>query len=344
MEQLKLDEMVPYMSIDKISKKYPKIPKKLIKEYILSTKVGNITSIPTKPRLYNTIKANDVGDCMQMDLMDVSNYKTNNNKVAFLLTAIDIYSRYAFAYPLTSKYATNVLKGIKEIFLIISPKNLTVDSGTEFTNKEITRYLKNKNITLYIEPKNKPNKNAVIERFHRTFRNIMTRHMVQFGTRYIDKLDFLLEVYNNSYHRTIKATPNDIFNGKTENKQEYNTILQKFRIGDKVRLLKRKDTFEKGVGKFSKEIYEIKDVNQNSYNINKANEARQFMPYELRLANEEEVVNDKPLIQMEKLKQANKVKRKIAREGLDTNLKSKITVAKRNTRSNKKSNIPKFLQ
>ena len=49
-------------------------------------------------------------------------------------------------------------------------------------------------------------KSVVAERFIRTLRNKIYKHMTAVSKNvYIDKLDDLVNKYNNTYHRTIKA-------------------------------------------------------------------------------------------------------------------------------------------
>ena len=65
--------------------------------------------------------------------------------------------------------------------------------------------------------------------------------------KYIDKLDEIVNKYNNTCHRTIKLLPVDVkpsiyidFN------KENNKEGPKFKVGDNVRISKYKNTFAKG--------------------------------------------------------------------------------------------------
>ena len=60
-----------------------------------------------------------VGGFMQqwdVDLMDMGNLSKYNGGVTFILVAIDIFSRYAFAAPLKSKRGKDVAEGFAAIF------------------------------------------------------------------------------------------------------------------------------------------------------------------------------------------------------------------------------------
>ena len=64
---------------------------------------------------------------------------------------------------------------------------------------------------------------------------------------YIDKLDDILNKYNNTYHSTIKIKPVDVKSSTYINfNKENNKKDHKFKIGDNVRISKCKIIFTKG--------------------------------------------------------------------------------------------------
>ena len=94
-----------------------------------------------------------------------------------------------------------------------------------------------------------------MERFNRTFKNIMFKYFTANNTyNYIDALDKMVRNYNNTIHNSIKMKPKDAVNSKNTIKVynalygDYKVIYPffKFDIGDKVRISKKKRTFEKG--------------------------------------------------------------------------------------------------
>ena len=79
---------------------------------------------------------------------------------------------------------------------------------------------------------------------------------------YIDKLDDMVNKYNNTYHSTIKMKP---VNVKSiiyiDFKRENNKEGPKFTIGDIVRISKYKNIFSKGyIPDWSEEVFVIKKV------------------------------------------------------------------------------------
>ena len=63
---------------------------------------------------------------------------------------------------------------------------------------------------------------------------------------YIDKLDDIVNKYNNEYHSTIKMKPVDVKSSTyTDSSKENNDKDPKFKIGDIVRISKYKNIFRK---------------------------------------------------------------------------------------------------
>ena len=61
---------------------------------------------------------------------------------------------------------------------------------------------------------------------------------------YINKLDDIVNEYNNTYHRTIKMKPID--DTYINIPEEVNDKDRKFKVGDHVKISKYKNTFAKG--------------------------------------------------------------------------------------------------
>ena len=61
---------------------------------------------------------------------------------------------------------------------------------------------------------------------------------------YIDKLDDIVNEYNNTYHTTIKMKPIDVKdNTYIDTDKEINYKYPKFKVGDRVRISKYKNIF-----------------------------------------------------------------------------------------------------
>ena len=76
---------------------------------------------------------------------------------------------------------------------------------------------------------------------------------------YIDKLDDIVNEYNNTYHRIIKMKPVDVKdNAYIDFNKEVNDY-SKFKVGDHLRISKYKNIFSKGYTQnWSEEVFVIK--------------------------------------------------------------------------------------
>ena len=216
-------------------------------------------------------------DLAQADLIDVSRYAKNNDGVTFILTLIDVFSKYAFAVPIKRKTAAEMTKALEEIFETYRPSNLQSDEGKEFTNACVQRLLKDYLINFYLA-KNERIKCAVVERFQRTFMSKMHKYFTSKGTtRFIEVIPDLISSYNNAFHRSLRMTPIEATQCDTEtvfkNLYGFKSLrgLLKRRekekskrvVGDHVRIPEQKHKFQKGYTQnFTDEIYTVTSVNQ----------------------------------------------------------------------------------
>ena len=79
---------------------------------------------------------------------------------------------------------------------------------------------------------------------------------------YIDKLDDIVNKYNNAYHRTIKMKPIDVKDNTNINTdRELNNKNPKFQVGDHVRISKHKNIFAKGYAlNWSEKVFLIQEI------------------------------------------------------------------------------------
>ena len=113
--------------------------------------------------------------------------------------------------------------------------------GGEFYDRSMRSFLQNNNIEMYST--NNEGKSAVFERFVRTLRNNIQKYMTSISKNmYIDKLQDIVNICNNIYHRTIEMKPVDVkSNTQVNSSKEINDKDPKFKIGDIVRISKNKN-------------------------------------------------------------------------------------------------------
>ena len=106
-------------------------------------------------------------------------------------------------------------------------------------------------------------KAVIAERVVRTLKTKTYKYMTLVSKNvYINKLDGIVDEYNNTYRKTIKMKPTDVKDNTHINfKKEINVKDPKFKVGDHVRISKCKNIFAKRyTPNWSKEVFVIRKL------------------------------------------------------------------------------------
>ena len=125
-----------------------------------------------------------------------------NKGFRFLLYVFDIYSKYAqvIPFPLKDKKGITIINAFQKI---LEKPNHKPDERGEFYNRSMKSWLEKSDIEMY--SKHNKVKPTVAERFIRTLRTKICKYMASVLKKfYIDKLDDIVNEYNNRHLRTIK--------------------------------------------------------------------------------------------------------------------------------------------
>ena len=184
----------------------------------------------------------------QADLCDMTSRAKDNDGFTFLLTMIDCFSKFAWVEPLLNKSGAEILKALKRVLKRSgrAPRRLQTDKGSEFVNKQVQRFLKERNVEFFTT--NSEMKAAIVERFNRTLKTKMWKYFTANSTNgYIDVLQSLVGGYNQSRHRSIGMRPADVRESDSfvirqrlygSSKQTAASKRYKYGIGDVVRISK----------------------------------------------------------------------------------------------------------
>ena len=86
----------------------------------------------------------------QADLADVQDLSRYNKGYKYLLTCIDVFSKYAWTVPLKTKTGQGLVKAFQTILSSgRKPNKLQTDQGKEFVNEHFQKFLRNKNIPFF---------------------------------------------------------------------------------------------------------------------------------------------------------------------------------------------------
>ena len=200
-----------------------------------------------------------------------------NKGIKYLLCAIDLYSKYAFVIPLKDKKGISIVNGFNKIIKQSNrkPNKIWIDQGGEFYNNAFKKWLSDNDIIMYSTFNE--GKSVVAERFIRTLKNKLYKHMTATGKNvYYDVLDDVVNEYNNTKHDTIKMKPKGVGYNKRVYIDEHNEKYSRFKVGDRVRISKFKNIFAKGyTPNWSKEIFIVDKINDTvpyTYNLKDLND------------------------------------------------------------------------
>ena len=198
-----------------------------------------------------------------VDLADMQLLSKYNKGIRFLLCVIDIFSKHAWVVPLKDEKDISIVKAFQSILKQSNrkPNKIWVDKGSEFYNAYFKKWLRDNDIVMYST--HNEGKSVVAKRFIRTLKSKIYKYMTSISKNvYIDKLDDIVDEYNNTYHTTIKMKPIDVKDNTYINtSKETNNKDPKFKVGDHVRISKYKNIFAKGyMPNWSEEEFVIKKI------------------------------------------------------------------------------------
>ena len=87
--------------------------------------------------------------------MDVSNLAGANRNVKYLLTCIDVYSRFAYVVPMTNKEASTVSSAMQDVLKVAKPQEITTNIGSGYSSGQFEGLLRKQGIKHVKVPKNK---------------------------------------------------------------------------------------------------------------------------------------------------------------------------------------------
>lgn len=197
---------------------------------------------------------NDIDEQWQADLADMNDVQRWNDGYRYILTVIDILSRYGWARPLKTKRGIEVAAAFQSIFDADSriPRRIQTDQGKEFENSHVRELCARHNIELFSVKS--AYKCALVERWNRTVKSKLWKLFSAKHTRkWIDELPNIVYAYNHHVHRIIKRRPVDVTRENANEvwndlyaQRKSGTLPKDVKVGDRVKISKVKSVFEKG--------------------------------------------------------------------------------------------------
>ena len=152
-------------------------------------------------------------DAMQIDLLPNLLPSGGYENV---LTAIDVFSRYLFAYPLTDASAINVTKTLIDIMTKHSylPTTLITDKGTAFTSTIIAEITQILGITLNCATTKHPQTIGKLERTHASLKTNLKMACGENRRQWHKYLPLAVLNHNTIYHASVGCEQTRVFPGR----------------------------------------------------------------------------------------------------------------------------------
>ena len=194
------------------------------------------------------------------------------------MSIINIFSKYPWVITLRDGKGVSNVNVFQKVLDKSGrkPNKIWVDKGSEFYNNSFKKWLKDNDIEMYLI--HNEGKSVVAERFIRTLKTKIYKYMTSISKNvYIDKLDHIVNEYNNTYHRTSKMKLVDVTdNTYIDSTELHSNKDPKFKVGGLVRISRCKNIFAKGyTPNWSEEVFvnkKVKDTVPWTYVINDLND------------------------------------------------------------------------
>ena len=82
---------------------------------------------------------NGIDEIWASDLIDMQAFSKDNNGIKYLLTVIDLFSKFVWIVPLKRRTEQEVANSFSRILKERRPIKMWVDRGCEFYNKDVRK-------------------------------------------------------------------------------------------------------------------------------------------------------------------------------------------------------------
>jgi len=212
----------------------------------------------------------NVTDVWECHLVDVRALGKFNDNYKYILSVIDVFSKFLHLVSLRSKTGTVIASAFISIFGDSSRRRRAIwvrkDKGKEFLNEHFQEKIKREVIQFQV-CRNPDVQCSVVERAHRTIHNGLYKYFTyKNANRYIDVLPKFVRANNGTIHSATgmapwRATDSDvlvIWKRMEAGRRGVRVTKATFRVRQHVRISKEKMKFAKSVEQnFSTKIFRI---------------------------------------------------------------------------------------
>lgn len=194
------------------------------------------------------VSVHSINEMYDADLAFMPGFEKDNDNYIGFICVVDILSRFCHAIPIKSKKPNEIVTCLKAIFVVNKPKVLRTDSGGEFKNKIVQKYLQSIGVKHVISQSEfKANYSEVL---NKNLKSRLFKAMTYNNSPvWITNLEQVVNSYNRTKHsshgfRPIEVNENNAFlvqyheylRRRKKEPQVKPLKKYKFEIGDRVRI------------------------------------------------------------------------------------------------------------
>lgn len=223
-----------------MKQKYCNITQDDCMEYIRGNGTSQIHRKPPKPKVYKPILSNRKNERWQCDFIQLEKFR----RFQYCFTIIDHCTKFAWVFPTYTRGHATLINKIRPLFLQEIPQILQADN--EFKSQEFKTLCEETETQIINSSSYKPNSNGLVERFNKTFKEILFKLMTDRKTKdWPSLVKDATHIYNNNYHSTLNNTPQHFWDNNLSSIEKQKSIRDKlleesaepvkFKVGDTVR-------------------------------------------------------------------------------------------------------------
>ena len=133
----------------------------------------------------------------------------------YILTVIDHFSKFAFAFPMLNQEASTVAKILVEkvICLMGTPTRILTDQGPNFESNLFKKLCKALGVAKVRTSPYEASTNGLVERFHLTLNSMLAKTIKESQKDWDDRLPYVMAAYRATQHTSTSLTPNFVVFG-----------------------------------------------------------------------------------------------------------------------------------
>lgn len=158
-----------------------------------------------------------VGEPMERLSVDLTGpHPRSRNGFVYILTIVDVFTKWAEAVPLRNHEAPTVAKAlVNNVLLRLGmPHQILTDRGGEFEGQLMTELCRLLQIDKIRTTSYKPSTNGAVERFHRTLNSMLGKAISEDQRDWDEMLPSIMAAYRSSKHEATGYSPNCLMLGR----------------------------------------------------------------------------------------------------------------------------------